>query len=649
MGSFYMVRKPTYEELERRVAELENECLEHRLTSLMANLPGMVYRCLNDQGWTMEFVSGGCSDLLEYKPADLIGNQTVSYDDLIHPDDRALVQEQVQEAVAKERQFHVTYRIQTASGKEKWVLDQGVAILSNDGEIVALEGIVSDITNSKRFEEALQQRSGELSERGKELHCLFSVSSLVEKRGISLEEILQGVVELIPPALQYPDIAVARMNLEGREFKTPNFTETKWLQVTDIIVHDIVWGSLEVCYLEERPNQAEGPFLKEEHRLFKAIAERMGRLIERKEAEKALEVSERRFRRLVENSPVGISIIQDDRVVYQNPEQERLFGPFPRPSKLTDFDSIHADDIEKVKEFHRNINAEGFDRKDIDFRFYPKDASGNRRDMKWVHFRASGIEYQGKEAILINVMDLTRVKELESFLRIEDKMSSLGRVAAGIAHEIRNPLSGINIYLNTLQKMYDKEDGPEKVMKILKQILSASNKIESVIRRVMDFSKPNEPRLVLTNINEPIEEALNLSSVTIRKRGIKLEKDLAEDLELCRIDPNLIEQVILNLITNAAEAMKDFEGAKKIRVSSFAKNGRIMVSVSDSGPGIPFSFREKVFDPFYTTKNGSTGIGLSLSHRIIEDHGGKLRVSRSEWDGAEFILELPTEKGRNQI
>jgi signal transduction histidine kinase len=306
------------------------------------------------------------------------------------------------------------------------------------------------------------------------------------------------------------------------------------------------------------------------------------------------------------------------------------------------------DDLSKVKEFHRNINARVFDAKEIDFRFYPPDEKDNNRAMKWVHCRASAIEYQEKEAVLLNVMDVTRLKELESFLRIQDKMSSLGRVAAGIAHEIRNPLSGINIYLNTLEKMYEKEYDSEKLKKILQQILSASNKIESVIRRVMDFSKPSEPKLVLTDINKPIEEALNLSSVTLRKRGIRLEKALAEDLEPCRADPNLIEQVVLNLITNAAEAMKGRDSGRRIRVTSSMEGAHILVSVSDSGPGVPLAERDKVFDPFYTTKNGSTGIGLSLSHRIIEDHGGSLHVSQSEWNGAQFILEIPVEKGRKQ-
>ena len=133
----------------------------------------------------------------------------------------------------------------------------------------------------------------------------------------------------------------------------------------------------------------------------------------------------------------------------------------------------------------------------------------------------------------------------------------------------------------------------------------------------------------------------------LRKSGVKLEKTLAEDLPPCRADPQLIEEVVLNLITNAAEAMRNTDSAKKmIGVTSSMENNRISMRVADSGPGVPSNVGDKVFDPFYSTKNNSTGIGLSLSHRIITDHGGSLRGVTSRWGGAEFVIEIPIERGR---
>jgi len=239
-------------------------------------------------------------------------------------------------------------------------------------------------------------------------------------------------------------------------------------------------------------------------------------------------------------------------------------------------------------------------------------------------------------------------KEMEQIIKIQDKMSSLGRVAAGIAHEIRNPLSGINIYLNTLERVYDKEDQTEKVRQIIEQLKSASQKIESVIRRVMDFSRPSEPRCIRVNINQPIDEAIKLSEVSLRKSRITLEKSLAENLPDCLADPHAVEVMVLNLITNAAEATKLVDRDRKIGVRTEFGNHRIRITVSDSGPGIIQDIRDKILDPFFTTKHEGTGIGLSIVQRIVTDHGCTLNIFTSPWGGAEFRIDFPIRENSRQ-
>jgi PAS domain S-box-containing protein len=625
-----------------------------------------------------------------------------------------------------------------------------------------------DISERKQAEEELQKSMSELGERVKELNCLFEISRLVEKRKLILDEILQGIIDLIPPAWQYSDNTCAKINLKGEEVKTGNFKETIWQQSCDIIVHGVQSGNLVVGYLEERPECDEGPFLQEERALLDAIAERVGRIIERKWAEdalgkseekfrelmenmhsgvvvyeavgdgedfeikdfnrsgekiekidrekvigrrvtdvfpgtkelgifdvfqsvwqtgkpeyfpggvyqdhrtppswresyvyklssgeivavyqdvteqklaqKALQESEKRFRDLVENSLTGISIVQDNQVVYQNREQERLLGPLPRSYLLADFDKIHSDDVDTVKRLSQRIDKREIQTLETDFRFYGKGPKKGSKNLKWVYCRALWTEYRGKEAILVNMIDMTKAKELEHLLTIQDKMASLGRVAAGMAHEIRNPLSGINIYLNTLKKLHHKNGSEEKVKQIIGQIQSASHKIESVIRRVMDFAKPGEPKLALIDMNRPVTEAINLSAVTMRKSGIALEKVLSENLPPCHADPTLIEEMVLNLLNNAAGAMKTMAEGKKIVVTSSAEGDGIVLTVSDSGPGIAPAIKDKIFDPYFTTKSDGTGIGLSISHRIVTDHGGSLTVSDSDLGGAEFRIEIP--------
>jgi len=262
-------------------------------------------------------------------------------------------------------------------------------------------------------------------------------------------------------------------------------------------------------------------------------------ITERKQAENMLRESEARFWDLVENALTGIYIIQDGQIVYKNSEQDRIFGDLSEPLTFNHLKNVHPEDVEKVKELYENIFSGMIRSFDTDMRFSPMVEMDSAAGMRWVHSRASVIQYQGREAILVNMMDITRTRELEHLVRIEDKMTSLGRVAAGIVHELRNPLSGINVYLTALRKIYDFPESPEleKVEKIIEKFQSASNKIESVIKRVMDFSRPTAPRLILTSINRPIEEAINLCLVTFQKNGIKIEKSLREDLPPSYSDP----------------------------------------------------------------------------------------------------------------
>ena len=140
-----------------------------------------------------------------------------------------------------------------------------------------------------RAEEVLQKRTYDLGERVKELDCLYSISKLVDIKDISLDEIFQGVVDIIPPGWQYPEITCARIIIEKQKYSTDNFKETEWKQASDIVVHGKKIGTIEVYYLEEKPEIDEGPFLKEERDLINAIAERMRRISERKKAEEALQ------------------------------------------------------------------------------------------------------------------------------------------------------------------------------------------------------------------------------------------------------------------------------------------------------------------------------------------------------------------------
>jgi len=174
------------------------------------------------------------------------------------------------------------------------------------------ESIWQDITERKLEQEALRQKTHDSGERVKELNCLYGIANLVEQQDISLEEILQGIVDLIPPSWQYPEITCARVIIHGTELRTKKFRETIWKQSSDIKVRGEQSGVLEVYYLKENPEIDEGPFLKEERNLINAIAGLTGRIVERKQAEKSLRASEEKYRTLLETTSEGCWLINSE-------------------------------------------------------------------------------------------------------------------------------------------------------------------------------------------------------------------------------------------------------------------------------------------------------------------------------------------------
>ncbi len=362
----------------------------------------------------------------------------------------------------------------------------------------------------------------------------------------------------------------------------------------------------------------------------------------------ALEESERRFHNLMEDSLVGICIIRQNRIVYQNSILKKLLGSLPESFENDFFDHLHPDDVEKCKDMYLQITSGRRHTAEADFKFYPPGVKGRKVTPCWVQCRISPINHQDENTILLQMMDITRIKEMEHLLTVKQKMSSLGHVAAGIAHEIRNPLTGINSYLYTLEDLCNSKiiegDQIETVKQIVSQFQIASDKIEAVVKRVLDFSRPNSPKMVLIDLNKCIEDTVSLSAATLRKDDIEIEKSLESDLPKCYGDAHLIEQVLLNLINNATKAMGKNQKAKRIQIDSYCKDKRLFIQVSDSGPGIPKELTDKVFNPFFTTHNDGSGIGLSIARRIVADHNGTIEILRSKWGGATLSVELPIEK-----
>ncbi len=238
------------------------------------------------------------------------------------------------------------------------------------------------------------------------------------------------------------------------------------------------------------------------------------------------------------------------------------------------------------------------------------------------------------------------LREMEKRGKSQEKLASLGQVAAGIAHEIRNPLSGLNIYLSMLSQLVSEGRGMDaetrdRATAVVAQLQSASGKIAAVIKRVTDFTKPTKLKLVPVDVNAAVAEALALSRAFLSKQRVQVATALEEGLPRVLADLPMIEQVVVNLLVNAAQAMEKSEGLREIRVSSFRDGDDVVVSVADSGPGVAVALREKIFDPYFTTRSDGSGIGLAICQRIVLDHAGTLTVGTAALGGAEFRMALP--------
>jgi len=269
---------------------------------------------------------------------------------------------------------------------------------------------------TKASDDVLEKVSHDLRERVKELDCLYGISNLLETPGISLEEIIRGTLRILPAALQYPEVTCGRITLDHRVFRTKNFQETSWKLASDILVNDEHRGTLEVFYKEERPQSHEGPFLKEERKLIDAVAEKLGKIIWLKLAEKSLRESEERYRVLAEQVADGVTLLQEGRFLFVNRAFVSMFG-FKEARGLTG-------------KTPAELAAEGF--MQTDERFFkvldsdrPYDKGFKARCVMkdgrtlWIEGHHSVIQFEGKPAVLTTVRDVTERMLKEIAMREE--------------------------------------------------------------------------------------------------------------------------------------------------------------------------------------------------------------------------------------
>ncbi len=220
-----------------------------------------------------------------------------------------------------------------------------------------------------------------------------------------------------------------------------------------------------------------------------------------------------------------------------------------------------------------------------------------------------------------------------------EKMTALGELIAGVAHEVNNPLASIIGYTQLLMLRDIKQD----IRRRLETIAREANRMAKIVSNLLAFARKHAPEKSLLGLNGIVEKTLELKAYHLRVSQIHVVKDLASDLPPTLLDFHQIQQVLLNLLNNAEQAIAETGRGGTIRLATRPVNGRIELRISDDGPGVPAEVQERIFEPFFTTKKEGkgTGLGLSLCYGIIQEHGGTIRVESRIGEGATFVIELP--------
>jgi PAS domain S-box-containing protein len=349
-----------------------------------------------------------------------------------------------------------------------------------------------------------------------------------------------------------------------------------------------------------------------------------------------LRESEKKFRTLVEASLDGIVLHRDLKLLYVNQACLEMFG-YEKPQDMLGRDLAELIEIpfqQAAPQRLANLLQGALRPRVFEMKGIRQD--GGKFDLEVISFPTT---YGGRAASQTHIRNITHKKQLEEHLTRTDKLASLGQLAAGVAHEMNNPLGSIMVlsYL-LLEDLEARCAERSQVEKIVKE----ATRCKEIVQGLLEFSRYMPSRMVPVHIDAILEEVLSLVGDHLLFQHIDLVKEFAPDLPPVLGDKNRLEQVFVNLLMNSGDAM---EGMGRLTVSTAVnpEGNRIRLAFQDTGPGIPDNLLGRLFDPFFTTKGvgKGVGLGLSISYGIIEKHLGRIFVEKTGPEGTTFVIELP--------
>jgi PAS domain S-box-containing protein len=468
----------------------------------------------------------------------------------------------------------------------------------------------------------------------------------------------------------------------------PIYVKDKWWGFIglDECVNERVWSEAETGALETLAHNLGAAIYRKEvenelrelnahlEQRVKQRTEEMEREInERKRAEMRLRESEEKYRLIFENAINGIILSIDRNIIMVNPKTLEILES--KPDELIGnclVDTVYREDKKRFDAFINSVgNRKGSEF--IDVRFVT--SSGK---LKWVELKTNEIIWDEENACLVFLSDISarkkaqdalnklnreleeriaqevhKVKQQQQLLVQKSKLEYIGELSAGLSHEVNQPLGSISMGLeNILMRMADKGLDEEYLTRKFEVLFQDVERINQIIQHVRIFSRDQQESLKEdVDVVQVLNNALSLVKMQLKDHQIDLQMDFSEEKLLVTGNPYRLEQVFLNLLSNARFAVEekgrlrsgDPDYRKRILLSCRRSNENCLIEVKDNGTGIPEKNLEKIFDPFFTTKDEEkgTGLGLSISYGIVKEFGGEIRVSSRENEWTEFLIQLP--------
>ena len=625
--------KPTYEELARRVEELEK----------MVNIkisPQEFYFDTRDliyfkgyRDWSLDLYDRKIEDITGYKLEDFL-DRKIKWLDIVYKKDEQIARNAVKQALKTDKYYLAEYRIVRKSGDLGWIKIRGFITTDSNGDFLSVRGVINDITLEKYGQLTFETGTEGLAWTNSLKDGLYIIST--DHRIVFMNQTLKDLVgdhegEVCYEALFERDSPCpwsVMKQLEGgdvcfiQEYRLPKTERIFQVRSIPIKLEDGSVGKL--GHLKD---------ITETRKLELEVEEFAGR-------QRAIEDAANR-------AELGIFILQDHdgveaRIRFANQAIARITGY--EYIELIDkglADLVHPEDLERVIERYRlRQRGEPLDQA-YEIKMVRKDGLPIT-----VHGSFAISTHEGKVATIGFLRDITERKKGEKALWRSQRLASIGRLAAEIAHEMNNPLTSVLTFSKLANNILQQEPFPTQRASELRTYISYLNseteRCANISRNLLDFSRQSEIEIRENDIHEILDKTLTILRHRAGMDEIEIHTVYAQKLPLLSCDFKRLQQAFVNVLWNAIEAMP--EGGKLTVATRFDREkDRIEIRVSDTGAGIPEQDVERIFEPFYTTKAEGKGVGLGLSvaYGIIRQHQGEIHFQSEVGEGTQVTIHLP--------